>query len=108
VSAWPWRWDGSTLILELQVQPRASRNEVVGLRDIRFKIRVSAAPVDGQANSELVKLLAREFRVSKSKVRIVKGAESRQKRVTITAPSRVPKWLEESSPSAAVSSEKNP
>lgn len=79
MSAWPWRWDGSTLILELQVQPRASRNEVVGLRDIRFKIRVSAAPVDGQANSELVKLLAREFRVSKSKVRIVKGAESRQK-----------------------------
>ena len=108
MSTRPWRWDGSTLILELQVQPRASRSEVVGLRDMRFKIRVSAAPVDGQANGELVKLLAREFRVSKSKVRIVKGAESRQKRVAITAPIIIPEWLEGAGASGTVFSEKTP
>lgn len=93
MSTRPWRWDSDILVLELQVQPRASRNEVVGLRDMGFKVRVAAAPVDGQANAELVKLLAREFGVSKSKIRVIKGTGSRHKPVAVSTPNILPEWL---------------
>ncbi len=89
----PWHWSGTELTLELHTQPRASHSEVVGLRDTHVKVRIAAPPVDGQANGELVKLLARELGVAKSQVRIVKGAGSRFKRVVVRAPRVFPAWL---------------
>ena len=56
-------WRGQTLILHVYVQARASRNELVSWHEKGLKIRLKAAPVDGQANLQLRKYLAKLFKV---------------------------------------------
>ena len=63
--------------------PRASRSEVVGDHDGALKVRLAAPPVDGAANRELVKLLARKLSVAQSAVRVVAGESSRNKLVEV-------------------------
>lgn len=70
-------------ILNVCVIPRASRSEVVGFHDGALKIRIAAAPVDGAANAELIKLLAKKFDVAKSDVSIASGENSKNKRIHI-------------------------
>ena len=65
------------------VQPRASRSRVVGEHDGLLKIQLAAPPVDGEANAELIELLARLLGVPKRQVRLVAGDTSRRKRVRI-------------------------
>jgi uncharacterized protein (TIGR00251 family) len=69
--------------IDIYVQPRAARSEVVGLHDGVIKIRLAAPPVDGAANDALVEFLADLFRVRKSSVRVVAGHTSRRKIVEI-------------------------
>jgi uncharacterized protein (TIGR00251 family) len=88
-----FRWENDTLILEVRLQPRASSDGVVGAADGRLRIRVTAAPVDDAANQRLIRLLAKEFGVAKSRVRLLAGAGAREKRVAIDAPTRRPAWL---------------
>lgn len=51
--------------------------------DRKLKVRILSAPVDGVANAEVVQLLAKLFRVSKSDISIVSGETSRNKRIKI-------------------------
>ena len=67
----------------VRVQPRASKTEIAGLYGDALKIRLSAPPVDGAANEELVEFLARIFRVSRRDVTILAGEGSRSKIVEI-------------------------
>jgi uncharacterized protein len=67
----------------VRVQPRASRSEVVGVHGDALKIRLSAPPVDGAANSALVEFLADVFAVARRDVRILAGEASRSKIVEI-------------------------
>jgi uncharacterized protein (TIGR00251 family) len=83
------RWDGTDLLLEVRVQPRASRDAFV-LEDGRLRVRTTAPPVEGAANEHLCRWLAREFGVAPSRVHLVRGAASREKSFRITAPVRVP------------------
>jgi len=70
--------------LSIQVLPRSSRNEIVGeMPDGTLKVKLTAPPVDGEANKKLIELLSKEFGVAKSKVKIVKGEASRRKVVEI-------------------------
>ena len=71
------------MILELHVQPGASRSEFAGRHGERIKIRLAARAVDGKANEALVEFLAEHFKVPKRNVRIESGLKSRQKRVSI-------------------------
>ena len=71
------------MILELHVQPGASRTEFAGKHGERIKVRLAARAVDGKANEALIEFLALHFRVRKSSVRIAAGLKSRQKRVVI-------------------------
>jgi uncharacterized protein len=68
---------------DVRVQPRASRNEVVGEHDGALRVRLAAPPVDGAANEALVDLLAEVLRVAKRDVKIVRGAASRRKVVEV-------------------------
>jgi uncharacterized protein (TIGR00251 family) len=70
-------------IINLWVQPRASRNEILGYRDGFLRLRVTAAPVDGEANRLCQKILAESLGVSASQVEILNGQKSRRKRVRI-------------------------
>ncbi len=74
--------DGS-LIFDVRVVPRASKSEIVGDLDGALKIRIASPPVDGAANAELIKVLAKKFSVSKSAVEIVSGQTSKTKQIKI-------------------------
>jgi len=52
------------LLLDVLVQPRASRNEIVGIHDGCLKIRLAAPPVEGAANKACVEFLAEVLGVS--------------------------------------------
>lgn len=54
--------------IAIKVAPRASRSEVVGMHDGALKIRIAAPPVDGAANAEMIKILAKFFGVAKSDI----------------------------------------
>jgi uncharacterized protein (TIGR00251 family) len=75
---------GGQLVFRVQVVPRASRSEVVGEHDGSLRVRVSAPPVDGAANEEVIYVLAKAFKVSRSAVRILSGHSGRLKQVSIT------------------------
>lgn len=70
-------------ILRVRVTPRASRSEVTGYRDGVLTVRVTAPPVEGKANKELVKVLADWFGVKKSQLVIAAGHKSRDKRLEV-------------------------
>jgi len=74
--------DGS-ILFAARVVPRASKSEIVGEHDGALKVRIASPPVDGAANTELIKLLARRFDVSKSDIEIVSGETSKNKRIKI-------------------------
>ncbi|HKH42531.1 MAG TPA: DUF167 domain-containing protein [Solirubrobacterales bacterium] len=71
------------LTVEVKVTPRASRDEVVGMRDGVLAVRVTAPPVDDAANRAVVKLIAKRAGVARSRVRIARGARGRNKRIEI-------------------------
>lgn len=67
----------------VKVSPRSSRNEVTKTAEGEYKVRLTAAPVDGQANIMLIKILAEHFNVPKSSLRIIGGASAKTKMVEI-------------------------
>jgi hypothetical protein len=67
----------------VRVQPRASRNEVVGTHGAALKVRLLAPPADGAANNALASLLSERLGVPPRAVRIISGASSRSKTVEI-------------------------
>ena len=72
-----------TVSFAVRVQPRASRDEIVGEFQDGLKIRLTAPPVDDRANEALRKLLAARLKVPLAAVRIASGERSRTKRVEI-------------------------
>lgn len=82
------------LTLHLMIQPKASRDQIVGLHGDELKVAITAPPVDGQANGHLIKYLAKQFKVAKGQVRIVRGDLGRHKTVTIAAPRQIPAEIE--------------
>lgn len=72
------------LLIDVQVQPRASRSGIVGLVADRLKVALTAPPVDGAANEALIELLARQLGVSRGRVCIERGQTGRKKTVAIS------------------------
>ena len=69
--------------IDVRVIPRAGRSGFAGLRDGALLARLAAAPVDGAANDELIRLVARALGVPKRDVTIVSGERSRSKRLRV-------------------------
>lgn len=74
--------DGA-IIFAIRVVPRASKSRIVGEHDGALKVQLVSPPVDGAANTELIRLLAKQFGVSRSDVEIVAGETSKSKRIKI-------------------------
>ena len=71
------------LIFKVRVVPRASRSEIVGEHDGALRVRIAAPPVEGAANEELIRTLARYFDVSVRAVEIMSGRASKLKQVRV-------------------------
>lgn len=78
-----WQQDGEDLLLTLFVQPRSSRNRICGLHEGGLKISLTSPPVDGAANDDCCRFLAKQLGVPRSAVKIVTGERSRHKRLKI-------------------------
>ena len=85
-----YRWQDDDLILSIRVQPRASRDEVVGVYGDHLKIRLTAPPVDGKANQHLLRFLAKYCRVPRARVELISGQTGRTKKVRISRPNHLP------------------
>jgi|SRR6187551_947834 len=74
---------GSTLRIRVRVKPKASKSRILAVREGILEVAVAAPPVDGEANAELVRTLARALGCAKSALEIVTGAGSRSKLVAV-------------------------
>lgn len=74
---------GRQLVIKVQVVPRASRSEIIGEHNGALRVRVAAPPVEGAANDELVRLIAKTIKVPRSCVEVTSGQSSRFKRLRI-------------------------
>jgi len=71
------------VVFRILVQPRAAHRQIVGMQDDRLKIRVTAPPVEGKANEELIRLLAEALGVGRDQVTIIGGHKGRNKTVAV-------------------------
>ena len=83
------------VILSLKAVPNSSKNMISGLLDESLKIKIKAPAVDGAANKELVKFLAKLFKVAKSDIIFVNGATSKRKLVKIPRNEKIENFIKE-------------
>jgi len=69
--------------IDVRVVPRAGRSGVDGERNGALLVRLSAAPVDGAANDELIEVMARSLGVPRRAISIVTGERSRRKLIEV-------------------------
>lgn len=82
----PWlREHREGVTIDLHVQPRASKNEIVGVQGEELKVRLTSPPVEGEANRLCVEFFAKRLGIAKSAVELVAGEKSRHKRLLIRA-----------------------
>ncbi|HEX8293119.1 MAG TPA: DUF167 domain-containing protein [Pyrinomonadaceae bacterium] len=74
-----YREEGGALVFAVRVAPRASKTEAAGEHGGALKVRVAAPPVEGAANEELTRFLAKSFGVPARAVEIVGGRASKTK-----------------------------
>ena len=73
----------SQVKVTVRVYPNAARNELMGFIDRAVQVRISAPPVKGKANKELIAFLSQLLDVNKSRISIVKGQTARNKVIAI-------------------------
>jgi uncharacterized protein (TIGR00251 family) len=78
------REEDGGIVFSVRVIPRSSRTEIAGEHDGGLKVKLSSPPVEGAANGELIKLLAKKLGVAKSAVVIESGETSKTKRLRVS------------------------
>jgi uncharacterized protein len=77
------RESGGAVLFSVRVKPRASKDQILGLREGMLEVAVSAPPEDGKANAAVCALLAKALGVGKTLVSVVAGHRSRVKRIEV-------------------------
>ena len=72
------------IVFKIWVQSKSAKNEIKDLKGDALRVRITAVPVEGQANKACMNFLAKELGVSKSQVEIIGGHKSRTKMVRVT------------------------
>lgn len=70
-------------IVKFRITPNASKTEIIGPYNDAIKIKISAPPLDGKANGELVKFLSKNFGIPKNSIKIISGETARDKLVEL-------------------------
>ena len=73
------------ILLKVYLQPKASRNEIVGPYRDGITVKITAPPVEGKANEGLIRFLAKEWDLAPSSIEIVRGHHTREKTLSIHA-----------------------
>lgn len=71
------------LKIQVKIKPNSRVESIEQGEDGVYLVRVNAPPVEGKANARLIELLAKHFKVPKSRIEIIQGSKSRLKTVTI-------------------------
>jgi len=88
--------DGESITLKIKAQPNASRSEFCGLYgEDALKVRVAAPAVEGAANKELSKFIAKQFKVPKSSVVFVSGQSSKIKLIRLPKSQKLIEFIED-------------
>jgi len=82
VNTWLSEKDGN-LTIEIKVVPRASKSEIAGIEGDCLKVRLKAAPVEGEANSELIALFHKLLKIPRENIVIKRGSASKHKSLLI-------------------------
>lgn len=90
----PWQLGDGRLLLTCHLQPGAKKPGFTGLHGDAVKIRIASPPVDGKANAELIKFLAKSFAVAARDIEIISGQTNRRKRVAISGVETLPLSLQ--------------
>jgi hypothetical protein len=69
--------------ITLHVRTHAKADRVERIDDSTFRVFVTAAPADGKANTAIIRLLAKHFKIAQSDIRIKRGARSKIKIIEI-------------------------
>lgn len=70
-------------IIKIKVIPRSSENKIIQEKNNFLKVKLTSAPIKGEANKELIKILAKHLKTAKSDIEIIKGKNSKEKTVEI-------------------------
>jgi uncharacterized protein (TIGR00251 family) len=87
----PWQVVAGGLALTVRLTPKGGRDAIDGIEQMAdgravLKVRVRAAPNEGEANDALVRLLAKSLGVAARQVSLVAGATARVKRLEVVGP----------------------
>jgi len=72
------------MILYVKVTTKAAQNAVIKIDDSNFKVKVTVAPEKGKANTAVIKLLSDYFHAAKTRIKILSGETSRNKKIVIS------------------------
>jgi uncharacterized protein len=72
------------VVIKVRVTPNSSRNTIVQGQEDLLTVKLTSPPVEGKANKELLKFLAKKMRVAPSAITIVKGHSSREKTLFVS------------------------
>lgn len=71
------------IILPVRIQPRASKDEIIGEYNGALKIKLTSPPVEGEANRRCIEFLSKRLKIAKSHLEIIKGEKSKDKLIKI-------------------------
>ncbi|MFN7013620.1 MAG: DUF167 domain-containing protein [Bacteroidia bacterium] len=72
------------MILFIEAKPNAKKNQIKVISSNTLKVFINAPPVDGKANAAIIEYLSQEFKIPKSKIKLLKGEASKLKKLEIT------------------------
>ena len=86
----PYKKTKNGIMIEVKVEPRSSRRQITGVMDNEvLKVKLTAPPVDGSANEQLIELISEVTGIKKSCIKIVRGLSSKRKVVEITGVEKI-------------------
>lgn len=75
---------GGSIVLRVHAKPGAKQNTITDIMDEAIAVQIAAPPVDGEANAELVKYIAKVLQLRKSDVSVERGSKSREKTLLVS------------------------
>jgi len=85
----PFRKTKDGVLIEVKVEPRSSKKGISGVMENALKVKLTAPPVGGAANEQLIEVISEATGIKKSSIRIVKGMSSKKKTVEIRGVSAI-------------------